>query len=141
MWKGSKRQARFLEMYRAARKEYVIYLLHVPSDSILKVGRTGRMAFRARNLRAGLYKPHTIHVIRCSSAEESLELDRFLKKALSVKHVIGEWFSTSPEHVLDVLDKSLAFNHLTFSTAEDDTPPLFKPDLRPRSPNFNIQID
>ena len=106
MWLGSARRVKFLELYRSTRKEYCIYVLHIPEDSVCKIGRSSRMSFRIRNLRASIYKKHTIHIIRCSGAEESLHLDRYLKKTLKAHHRIGEFYDISPEKIEQILDVS-----------------------------------
>ncbi len=139
-WLGSKRRLAFLEEYRAAPKAHIIYCLVIPEDNILKIGRTSRLSFRIRNLRASIYKDHEFHLIHCADADESLGLDRFLKKALKPKHVIGEFFRTDLEHVEQVLNESPAFSHLAFQ--KENTPQWFT-DGRTKSINnitFNISI-
>eukprot|EP00952_Eustigmatos_sp_NYUAD-ZCMA_P014260 55781-Eustigmatos_ZCMA.PRE.1 len=121
-WIGSLKQKRFLEAYRAQPKDHVIYVLEVPDDGVCKLGRSSRLLYRCRNLRASMYKQHSLRIIRCVDAAESLALDRWLKKRFAQKHLIGEFYTIAADDVKRALEESSEFSHLCFTTDDDTTP-------------------
>lgn len=86
------------------RKQHYVYLIHIESDNVAKIGRTCRLKHRLKNLNQGLYKPFKVYLIHCNSGCESLALEKSLHKALQHKHVKGEWFrGTEPELIQSLL--------------------------------------
>lgn len=139
-WIGSKYQIKFLQQYRSTPKVHCIYILEVPEDGVCKVGRSSRLKHRLTNLRACVWKQHTVHVIRCANAEESRDLDRYLKKALAESHRVGEFFNCSHKDVEETVARS-PFSHLSFSDERAmETEPLYKPDTRTKSANYDVVI-
>lgn len=98
--------------YHLQPRSHTVYLCFIPEANVLKVGRSAMVAFRIRNLRASLYQDHEIHTITCQSPQQSLNLDRYLKKHFKGEHVRGEWFRTTPAQVRDALDNCVEFAHL-----------------------------
>lgn len=83
---------RMLLRYRLTPKKHHCYLIYIPQDAVCKIGRTSRLQWRLNNLRTALYRPHEVYVIHCHTPQESLMLERYFKKQLVSKHVIGEWY-------------------------------------------------
>jgi hypothetical protein len=95
---------RLKALYRQQPKTFFVYLIHIPLDNATKVGRTKRLAFRIRNLRAGIYRDHHISIIKVHSAQESLALEKHIHKALASRRMVREWFAgVSPADVEAVL--------------------------------------
>lgn len=97
--------------YRLTPKKYICYIIYVPQDFMAKVGRTCRLQYRLNNLRTGIYRPHEVFVIHCRSGHESLTLERFFKKELKQRHVVGEWYEkVTPSDIQSLLIND--FGHL-----------------------------
>jgi hypothetical protein len=129
---------RYLQKYRSAPKEYFCYLLLIPSDDVAKVGRTCRLSYRMRNLFAAIYRQHELYLIQCETSQESLKLEKHIKKKLQHKHIRGEWFHTTrPADVQSLLVDD--FGHLLLINKESVEPPPVAKVNAP--PNFNIQLN
>lgn len=107
-------------LYRLTPKKYICYIIYVEQDSMTKVGRTCRLQYRLNNLRTGFYRKHEVYVIHCRSGHESLLLERYFKKELKQRHVIGEWHANvTPEDVQSLLVGD--FGHLLLEPHEANT--------------------
>lgn len=85
---------RLKALYRLQPKTYYVYILEIPEDRATKIGRTKRLGFRLRNLKAGIYRDHIIiHLIRCHGAAESLALEKHIHRTFAPRKIIREWFS------------------------------------------------
>jgi hypothetical protein len=137
-WKGSKRQAIFLETYRNKPKQHIAYFIFIHEDNVCKVGRTCRPLYRFRNLRQSLYKDHTIYSIHCINKDESADVERHMKKVLLSYLIAGEWYKVSINKISEIIDRT--YPHLTIAPYHEAQPPLYRkvPDLN--VPEFNISL-
>lgn len=83
---------RLKSLYRQLPKSFYVYVIRIEEDNICKIGRTKRLLFRLRNLRAAIYRDHTIHIIRCTSSQESLALEKHIHKQFASQRLVREWF-------------------------------------------------
>lgn len=125
-------------LYRLTPKRYICYIIYVADDSVCKIGRTCRLQYRLNNLRTGIYRKHEVFVIHCQSAHESLMLERFLKRQLKPRHVVGEWHSsTCPEDIQALLVND--FGHLLLEPYEANTDEI--PHVHNRKPEEKKTFD
>jgi hypothetical protein len=91
-----------------------------------------------RNLFAAIYRQHELYLIQCETSQESLKLEKYLKKKLSPRNIRGEWFaSVKPECVQSLLVDD--FGHLLLINRETVEPP---PVSKVNAPlDFNIQLN
>lgn len=138
MWLGTARRERFLKMYRTTPKVHYIYFLIVSQDNMIKIGRTSRLIYRLRNLRAGIYQEHEIKTIVCIDGNETKAVESHLKKKFSHQNVAGEWFKLNYETIVSEIDKQ--FPHLLITEYDEAQKPLYKrvPDIS--VPEFNISL-
>jgi hypothetical protein len=86
---------------------------------VVKIGRTRRLAFRIRNLRAGIFRDHSCHIIQCGDSQESLRLEKYLRKAFHDPRLVREWFSgVTLEDAERVLSGSEEYAHLMIGPYE-----------------------
>jgi hypothetical protein len=114
---------RYKARYAARKKEYYIYILHIPSQCVSKIGRTSRLSFRIKNLLAAVWMPYELWTVHCGDdPRESLLLDRFLLAQFSTKQVVREWFKVSPFEVRQAMN-TFPFTHLEMKCETSQLPP------------------
>jgi hypothetical protein len=90
--------------YALHRKQHYCYLIHIECDSVAKLGRTSRLEYRLKNLNQSIYRPHKVYTIHCNSAQESLMLERYMKRTMQNHHIKGEWYTgLTPESIQSML--------------------------------------
>lgn len=141
-WLTSKRRLRFIQQYRTLPKEFYVYLVFVPQDSVVRIGRTSRFKYRVRYLKSSLYNPYEINVIKTNDGDENLAVERYLKKNLAYKNVSGtEWYRVTKYDILRLLSVSDDFKHLSISKP-DEEPSSMKTVtmMKQEKPSFNIAL-
>lgn len=124
-------------MYSLQRKQHYCYLIHIESDNVGKIGITSRLLHRLKNIRQALYKPHKVYLIHCNSSQESLKLERHLHKALTHKHVSGEWFRDIDPGLIQSMLVYPDWGHLLLVPQGNETIPVAS---EAEKPSFTIQL-
>lgn len=85
----------------AAPEPGFVYLLCAEMGGLYKIGRTGNVPARVRQLNALLpFDVVVIHTIRC---RDTRRLEAVLKAHYAHRRVKGEWFALAPEDVAQIV--------------------------------------
>lgn len=91
-----------------------------------------------RNLLAAIYREHELYLIQCETSQESLKLEKYLKKELRHKHIRGEWFaSVKPECVQSLLVGDFA--HMLLVPHKADTYKI--PESKDKRVKFDVLLN
>jgi hypothetical protein len=131
---------RLVLKYALTPKKHHCYLIYIPQDGVCKIGRTSRLHWRLNNLRTALYRPHEVYVIHCQTPHESLMLERYFKKQLSSKHIVGEWYRQVTPNEIQGLLVMPDYGHLLLVPHEGTSKADIPKAQNERLMNFDIRL-